>query len=470
MERMSPLDAGFLELEDEDRHSSLAIASVAVFEGPAPAYEEFVAGVSGRLPLVPRYRQKVRQLPLDLGRPVWVDDPRFDLRYHLRQTALPAPGGEQQLRRLVERVMGQRLDRERPLWETWLIEGLQGGRWALLSKVHHCMVDGIAGTDLYRAVFDFTPEPSPGVEDHWQPAPEPSTLRLTIEAIRDLVLSPVEQVRVLRGALRTPGDAARRAVETARGLATAAGALVPASRSSLSGPIGRPRRYRWTRASLADIKTIRRQLGGTVNDVVLAVIAGAFRDLLLARGEQPDPHAVRSLVPVSVRAPGEEGIHDNRVSLLLAYLPVDVAEPVERLAATRTHLAALKASKEAEAGEAVTSIARYEPFPLVALGVRLAFRVPQRNIVTVTTNVPGPPQPLYAMGRRMLEILPYVPIANTVRVGVSILSYCGQVTFGITGDRDSIPDIDVLVRGIDHGLAELVAAARKAAAARLAAG
>ena len=463
MERMSPLDAGFLELEDEDRQASLAIASIAVIEGPPPPYDEFVAAIRGRLPLVPRYRHKARQLPLDLGRPVWVDDPDFDLRYHVRRTALPAPGGDEQLTALMERVMTQRLDRERPLWECWLIEGLEGGRWAVLTKVHHCMVDGLSGTDLYRVFFDITPERAPGVEDDWLPTPEPSTLRLTADALGELARSPVELARAARRALRTPEPFRRRAADTVHGLLALSGALLPAEVSSLSGPVGKPRRYRFARASLDDVKAVRRQLGGTVNDVFLAAIAGAFRKLLLGRGEEPGRHAIRSLVPVNVRPTGGEMSYDNRVSLLLAYLPVEVADPVQRLERTKTHLAALKASKEAEAGEALTSIARYEPFPLVALGVRLLFRLPQRNIVTVTTNVPGPPWPIYALGRRVVEIMPYVPIATTLRFGVSIFSYCGQVTFGITGDREHTADIDVLARGIEDSLAELVAAAERAA-------
>ncbi len=468
MERMSPLDAGFLDLEDADRHASLAIASVAVFEGPAPSYEEFLAAVAGRLPLVPRYRQKVRRLPLDLGRPVWVDDPHFDLLYHIRQTALPAPGGQEQLRHLIERVMAQRLDRERPLWESWLAEGLQDGRWAVLTKVHHCMMDGVSGTDLFRLFFDTSPEPFPDVEDDWAPTPEPSMLRLTAEALGELAFSPLEQVRALRDALRTPGELIRHTIDTAHGLAALAGALMPTNSSSLSGPVGRSRRYRWVQAPFADVDAVRRQLGGTVNDVVLAAVTGAFRGLLLARGEPPGPHVIRTLVPVSVRAAGERGVFDNRVSLLLADLPVDVADPVERLAAVRAHLAALKTSKEAEAGEAMTQVARYEPFPLVSLGMRLLFRMPQRNVVTVTTNIPGPRQPIYALGRRVLEILPYVPIATTVRVGIAVFSYCDEVTFGITGDRDSTADIDVLAGGITDSLAELVEAAQRktAAAAR----
>ena len=466
MDRMSPLDAAFLDAEDSDQHTSMAIASFAIFEGPAPSYDEFFAAIAGRLPIVKRYRQKVRRLPLDLGRPVWVDDPNFDVRYHIRQTALPAPGGDAELRALMARVMGQRLDRERPLWEYWLVQGLRDDRWALLSKLHHCMVDGVSGTELYRVLFDPTPEPQPGVADEWAPAAEPSTLRLTAAAVRDLAVDPVDQVRALGSAARRPRELARRTADTMRGLRTMAGMLRPASASSLNGPIGQQRRYAWARASFADVTTVRREFGGTVNDVILTAITGGFRALLLSRGEDPAPHAIRSMVPVSVRAAGEEGIYENRVSSLFADLPVDVADPVERLAAIRARLDALKASKEAEAATTMTSIAAYEPFPLVSLGMRLAFHLPQRSIVTVTTNVPGPRQPLFGLGRRLVEMIPYVPIATTVRVGVSIFTYEGAVTFGITADYDSTPDIDVLVTGIEQSMGELVEAARRQVAGR----
>jgi diacylglycerol O-acyltransferase len=459
MDRMSPLDAAFLDAEDADRHASLAIASIAVFEGPVPSYPEVRAAIGGRLALVPRYRQKVRRLPLDLGGPVWTDDPHFDLGYHVRQTALPPPGGDEQLRRLVERVMGQRLDRDRPLWEYWMVNGLAGGRWALISKVHHCMVDGVSGAELYRVLLDSTAEPGPAVDDGWQPQPEPSTLSLTATALRELVSNPVQQAWALRAMLGRPRQLIGLGAETARGLAKLAGVLVPVSASSLSGPIGQQRRYHYVRAHLADFAAVRRGLGGTMNDVALTAITGGFAALLRARGEPLGPHSIRTLVPVSVRAPGEESICDNRISLLLAYLPVDIEDPSRRLQAVHDQLVELKASREAEAGETVTSIARYEPFPLVSAGMRLAFRLPHRNIVTVTTNVPGPRQPVYALGRRALELIPYVPIATTLRFGVSIFSYCDQVTFGITGDRDSTPDIDVLARGISDSLAELVAAA-----------
>jgi WS/DGAT/MGAT family acyltransferase len=469
MDKLSPLDALFVDAEDEDQHTSMAIASIAVFEGPPPCHEEFLAYLAGRLPLVPRYRQKLRTVPFRLGPPVWVDDPHFDLGYHVRRTALPGPGGDQQLAELMARVMSQRLDRDHPLWEYWVIEGLARGRWALISKVHHCMVDGVSGTDLYRVIFDFSPEPSPPAMDDRAVGAEPSPLELAARAALDNAVLPVRDALALTSAAANPGGAIQQAADMVRAMAKLAPALWPATGSSLSGPIGKGRHYTWARASLDDVKKIKRELGGTVNDVVLAAISGGFRALLLARGEQPEPHMVRSLVPVSVRAPGEESIYENRVSGVLADLPVHIADPAERLAAVRAELEALKASKEAMAGEALASLGRYSLYPVTSWWVRRAFGLRQREIVTVTTNVPGPGQPLYGMGRRLLEIIPYVPIATTVRTGISIFSYCGQLTFGITGDFAANPDLDVLARGIEHGMAELLTAARRhhrAAAAR----
>jgi WS/DGAT/MGAT family acyltransferase len=461
MDRLNPLDALFIDAEDEDPHTSMAIASIAVFEGPAPSQEEILASLAGRLPLVPRYRQKLRTVPFRLGRPVWVDDPDFDLRYHARRTALPAPGGDQQLADLMGRVMSQRLDRDHPLWEYWLVEGLTQGRWALISKVHHCMVDGVSGTDLYRVIFDFSPEPSPPVPDDRVVGGEPSPFQLAAQAALDTVVLPVREALALSGAVADPGGVARQVAGTVRAAAKLAPALWPVPGTSLSGRIGRQRRYTWARASLDDVKAIRRELGGTINDVVLAAISGGFRALLLARGEQPGPHLVRSLVPVSVRAPGEENIYENRVSAVLADLPVHVADPAERLAAVQAELLALKESREMMVGEALVTLGRYTPFPLASRTVRLVFGLPQREIITVTTNVPGPRQPLYALGRRLLEIIPYVPIATTLRTGISIFTYCGDVTFGVTGDFDTNPDLLVLARGIETGVTDLMDAAAR---------
>jgi WS/DGAT/MGAT family acyltransferase len=461
MDRLKPLDAVFIDAEDEDWHTSMAIASIAVFEGPVPSDEEFLAHLAGRLPQVPLYRRKVRTVPFRLGRPVWVEDPDFDLRYHVRRCALPRPGGDRQLAELMARVMSERLDRDRPLWEYWVIEGLSEDRWALISKVHHSMVDGIAGTDLYRAIFDYTPEPAPpAAADDRIVGAEPSAASLAAWAALGMAALPARQVLALSRAAASPVRTLQQTAGTARAMAKLAPSLWPASKSSLRGQIGRERRYTWARASLDDIKMVKRELGGTVNDVVLAAISSGFRAFLLARGELPGSHEVPSLVPVSLRAPGDEDIYDNRVSAVVADLPVHIADPVERLTAVRAELQSLKASKEALVGEALAGLGNYSPYLLASWWVRMALAA-QREIVTVTTNVPGPRRTLYGMGRRLVEIIPYVPIATTVRTGISIFSYCDTVTFGVTGDFAANPDLDVLAQGIEDGVAELVAAARQ---------
>jgi WS/DGAT/MGAT family acyltransferase len=461
MDRLNPLDASFIDVEDGDPHTSMAIALIAVFEGPSPSYDEFLAFLAGRIPLVPRYRQKLRQVPFCLGAPVWIDDQHFDLRYHLRQTALPGPGGDEQLSRLIARVMGQRLDRDYPLWEYWLVTGLAEGRWAVITKVHHCMVDGVSGTDMYRVIFDASPEPSAPAVDDFVVSAEPTDLSLAAQALADAFLLPVRESAALREALARPGHIAAQATETVRALVKLITSAHQATESSLIGPIGRQRRYTMARASLSDVKMVKREFGGTVNDVVLAAISGGFRALLLARGEQPKPLMVPAMVPVSVRGKGEESSYGNRVSALTADLPVQMADPVERLAAIRTQLSDLKAAKAATPGETLVSLGRYAPFPVASLAVRLGSRLPQREIATVATNIPGPRQPLYGMGRMLVEIIPYVPISATVRTGVSIFSYCDNLSFGITGDYETTPDLEVLATGIENGVADLVAAARR---------
>jgi diacylglycerol O-acyltransferase len=460
LERLSPLSAAFLQAEDSDPTASLAIASTAVFAGPAPTHDEFVAHIAGRLPLVPRYRQRVRQVPFDLAAPVWADDAGFDVHWHVRRTALPRPGGDTELARLVGRIMSQRMDRERPLWEYWVVEGLSGGRWAVIQKVHHCMVDGVSGTELYHVVFDAGPVPAPPVPDDWAPHGVPSTLALTTRAVWELALTPVVALRAAGALLLSPRALVRQAGHTARGALSLASGLLPAASSSLAGPTGRQRRYATASVSLEDVRTVRKALGGTVNDVALAAISGGFRTLLLSRGEDPAAHTVRTLVPVSVRRPGDEAVPDNRVSLMTPYLPVDEADPELRLRAVRRRIAKAVAAHAPEAGTTLTAMAGYEPFLPVALGMRLAFHLPQRQLVTVTTNVPGPRRPVYALGRRCERILPFVPVADRVRIGVAIFSYAGELAFGITGDYDTARDIDVLARGISDSLGELLDLAR----------
>lgn len=459
-ERLSPLDAGFLHVEDSVTH--MHIGSVSIMEGPPPGYESLRDMVESKLPLVRRYRQTVRRVPLDLGRPVWADDPYFSIDYHVRHTALPAPGSEIQLRNLVARVMAQQLDRNRPLWEMWMVEGLEGGRWAIVSKVHHCMVDGVSGSDLLGLILDVTPEPAPLDPDPWIPSLPPAGWELAVDAVVDMATSPFELGRLLRARTRTPRRIVSQLGEAVGGLRDAAASMSGQSNTSLNGPIGPHRRWAQASVTVAEIKEVRRRFGGTFNDVVLTLIAGGFRHLLDKRGESADL-PLRSLVPVSVRPRDDRGmaIGDgslaNKVTALFAELPVHVADPVGRLRVVTEQMAGLKQSKSALAGEALTSLSGFAPPLLLSLAGRLGTKAPQRTINTVTTNVPGPQLPLYALGRRMLQVFPYVPLGIQMRIGVAVFSYDGTVGFGITGDYDTAPDIDVLAWGIQTGMAELLA-------------
>ena len=479
MDRLSPLDASFLHIEDTDRTVGMHIGSTAVFEGPPPDQDTFARTVESRLSLVPRYRQRVETVPFGLGRPVWVDDVDFALDYHMRRTALPAPGGEAELQRLVARLMSQRLDRTKPLWEMWIVEGLADGQWAMVSKVHHCMVDGISGVELLAVMLDLTPEP-PDLPDpangdvaRWDPEPAPSRADLALRTVGELATSQYEQLRVVGSMVRQPRRLLEPAGEVVAGLRSLAGLARPAA-SALSGPIGPHRVVAWAETDLAAIKQVRAALGGTVNDVVLTAITGGFRTLLLSRGEDTTDRVVRTLVPVSVRsaradsgAAAHDGTFDNKVSAMFAELPVSLADPIEVLGVTRRQLGDLKESKQAVAGEALTSLSGFAPPVLLGLGMRVASRVVTRggNLHTVTTNVPGPQLPLYSCGRQLLRAYPYVPIAAPLRIGVAIFSYNGTVTFGITGDHDVSSDIGVLAAGITTAISDLRAAAAAAAPA-----
>jgi WS/DGAT/MGAT family acyltransferase len=462
VDRMSPLDAMFLHIEDAVSH--MHIASVLIIEGPPPSYAEFVSMIDRKLGLVPRYRQVVRFVPFQLGRPVWVDDPHFNLEYHIRHTALPAPGGEAELRRLVGRVMSQQLDRTKPLWEIWMVEGLGDNRWALLAKTHHSMVDGVSGTELLTVLLDTTVNPPPVEPTAWHPAPPPSPIGLAAHALTTMMRSPYEQIRAVRAASRVPREAFEQLRQVGSGLGALAGIVPRPPASSLNGPIGPHRRYSWASTTVEDIKRVRKELGGTFNDVILAAITSGFRTLLESRGESVD-RVVRTLVPVSVRrrdlagrAVGD-GAYDNKVSAMFAELPVGVADPVERLDVVSRQLAGLKESNQAVAGEALTSLSGFAPPILLAVGTRLATKAAQRNVNTITTNVPGPQHTLYVVGRRMLTAFPYVPLGAQCRIAIAIFSYDGQVNFGVTGDYDTTSDIDVLCHAVEHGMSELVALA-----------
>jgi diacylglycerol O-acyltransferase len=458
MEWMSAIDSSFLHIENST--TPMHIGGVSIFEGPRPEFEDLRAMVARKLELVPRYRQKVRSVPLAAGPPAWIDDPHFSLSYHLRHTAIPSPGSEAQLRAMASRVFSQHLDRHKPLWELWVVEGLQENRWALLSKVHHCMVDGVAATDLMSVMFSDTTTALRAGE--WSAEPEPSAIEVLARAIGRRA-SPVGQIETLRDALRMPRETIRSIGEIAKAAAAASPGMRPVSASSLTGAIGPHRRWSWAQARLSDVKQVRNALGGTVNDVVLALITNGFRDLLDARGEQVgEDRVVRTMVPVSVRRRGEKGVYNNRVSAVFAGLPVGLSDPAARLARIRAEMDGVKQSKQAVAGDVLSSLSGFAPPLLLALGSRLVTLSPRLNMHTATTNVPGPQQPVQTLGRRMLASYPFVPVVGSIRIVVAIFSYDGSLYFGVTGDYDGAPDIDVLTAGITRGMDDLLALGRTA--------
>jgi diacylglycerol O-acyltransferase / wax synthase len=462
MEWMSAIDSSFLHIENDT--TPMHIGGVSIFAGPPPPFEDLREMVAGKLDLVPRYRQKVRFVPLAAGPPAWVEDPHFSLDYHLRHTAIPAPGSEQQLRQMASRVFSQHLDRNKPLWELWFVEGLQEGRWALLSKVHHCMVDGVAATDLMSVMFSDTTAHGPAKE--FSAPPEPSGWEILLRTVARRA-SPAGQLETLRQAVRAPRETLRSLAEIARATASAGPSLRPIGSSSLTGPIGPHRRWSWAQVRLTDVKSVRAGLGGTVNDVVLTLITNGFRELLQSRGEGiAKDQVIRTMVPVSVRRRGEKGVYNNRVSAVFAGLPVGLVDPERRLAQIRAEMDGVKDSKQAVAGDVLTSLSGFAPPLLLALGSRLVTLSPRLNMHTATTNVPGPQQPVQTLGRRMLESYPFVPVVGSIRIVVAIFSYDGGLYFGVTGDYDGAPDIDVLTSGIERGMEDLLALLSPAPATR----
>ncbi|HEV2450743.1 MAG TPA: wax ester/triacylglycerol synthase family O-acyltransferase [Streptosporangiaceae bacterium] len=464
---MSTLDAGFYFVEHEN--VPMHLGALAVFEGPAPSYQELAGLFASKLPHVPRYRQVVRTAPLQVLRPAWAEDEHFDIGHHLRHAMVPKPGDARQLRRLAGRIYAQPLDRGRPLWEAWLLQGLPAGRWAILNKVHHCMVDGIGGSDLLAEIFDLDPDGGPPVQPSGgELQPESSPEGNMAVSIADVITWPLRLLAGLPGLVLQQLPAQASLVAFARGLTRSAQRLAVPSAASLNGPIGPRRLWDWATASLSQVKEIRGELGGTVNDVLLAAITRGFRDLLIERGELSDGLVVRSLVPISVRAADERGVTTNRLSAVLANLPVAEADPIQRLRLVRDQMDEIKHTYQAAGAELLTQILGLAPPTLLELGARAAFQLPQPLVQTVTTNVPGPQFPLYVLGRQMTEAHPYVPIGGNVRIAIAIFSYLGRFSFGITADSSAAADLDILAQGIRRGLAELQApsrASRPAAAA-----
>jgi WS/DGAT/MGAT family acyltransferase len=455
-DRLSGLDSSFLHLERGPAH--MHVASTTVFEGPTPDYEEFRDHIESRLHLVPRFRQKLRFVPYGQGRPRWVDDPQLNLGYHVRHTALPSPGSEEQLRTLAARIFSQRLDRSKPLWEMWLVDGLEGDRFAIVAKTHHCLVDGVSGVDITAVLFDAAPDPELPAQpaDPWVARPEPSDAQLLGEALVERATSPAEVLRGARRVFRAPRRAARAAVDALE----AAGALAKSGLAAPSSPfnvsIGPYRRFAWVSVPLEDLKRIKNAAGGTVNDVVLAAVSGALGRYLRQHGYSTQALELRAMVPISVRGADEHGALGNRVSSYMAPLPVWCDEPIDRLERVSSIMGDLKQSKQAVGATLMTELADFAPPTIAGQAARLQSR--QRFFNLVVTNIPGPQFPLYLMGRRLQAIYPMVPLARRQAVCFGIMSYDGQVHFGLIGDYDAVTDLDALAADLEDSLQELAKA------------
>lgn len=465
-DRFGALDASFLHLERLE--TPMHVGALTVLEGE-PFFNDggrFRLGeirdlVESRLHLIPRFRKKVMRVPLDAGMPVWIDDDRFDIGYHVRLTALPSPGNRSQLLSLFERVQAQVLDRSRPLWELWFVEGLEGGHVALFQKTHHSLVDGVSGVDVATVLLDFTPETTVLEPPEWKPEPEPTPGRLLVDTIREYV----DSAGALGAAVKTAFEVPRRAVDKLGQIAKSLGSLtegsIVAPRTSLNRAVGRNRRFGMVQYPLDDVKEVRRAFGGTLNDVVLAGVAGGVARVLDSRDELTPGLTLKVCCPVSVRADSEHMTLGNRVSAMFVPVPVAEPDPVRRLRAIQASTAILKEKEAPVAANVLLNLADYGAPTLLGLAARAVHNQPLFNLIC--TNVPGPQTPLYCMGARMLEAYPMVPLTRNTNLGIAILSYCGQLHLGLYVDRDQWPDLEVLEAGIDDSFSELTKLARETA-------
>ncbi len=454
MDRLTAIDASFLAQEREGSH--MHVGGLMIFEGPTPARGEFIAHIESRLHLVPRYRQKLAVPRFEMGRPLWVDDPRFNIEYHIRHTALPAPGGIEQLRLLAARIFSQQLDRSKPLWETWLVEGMDDGRFALISKTHHSLVDGVSGVDLSTVLFDVEPVPSepPEPDEEWIPAPEPSEAELVAEGVKGLIRRPAEIAGSVVDAVQHPDRTVGGAREAAEGIGEVAwGIINRPPETPLNVPIGPHRRIYWVRTELGELKQIKNALDGTVNDVFLTVVTGALARWLRTRGVRTEGLELRGCVPVSVRAESEHGQLGNKITMMACPLPVYADNPEQRFEIISDAMHHLKESKQALGAEVIAELQDFAPPTVFAQASRLNFSSRVYNLLV--TNVPGPQFPLYLLGRELHELIPIPFLAPDKALAVAIMSYNGHAVVGLMGDYDAMPDLDVFAGYIEDAISEL---------------
>jgi len=461
-DRLSGLDSAFLHLERGGAH--MHVASIMVFAGQAPPYDDFARFLESRLDRVPRYRQRLAFVPFEQGRPVWVDDPHFNLRYHLRHSALPSPGEDAQLAALAGRLFADRLDRDKPLWEMNLVEGLSDGsdgepRFAVIVKTHHALVDGVSGVDITSVLFSVSPdEDQVEKSPEWVPRPLPTTADLVGDALLERFSDPAELARAARAAVRSP----RRAITELGGKIEQTGALAwagvrSAPQTPLNQPISPHRRYGWVNASLATFKQIKNGLDGTINDAVLTTVSLGLGRWLRRRGTDTSGLTLTAMVPVSVRTEGESGQLGNRVSALWAPLPVYEEDPAAAFKSISKKMGDLKHSDQAVGADTLTELAGFAPPTIASQAARLQSR--QRLFNLVVTNVPGPQVPLYLLGRQLTALYPVVPLTKNTALGVAAMSYCGRLSFGLLADYDALPDLGDVVSDFKGALFDLARAA-----------
>ncbi len=478
-QRLSPQDALFLHLENE--HQPMHVGSLAYLEG-APFFgdddgpfrlDAVRERIGSRLHLVPRFRKRIMEVPFNQGRPVWVDDEDFDLSYHVRLTALPRPGTEQQLLGLMERLQAVQLDRRRPLWEIWFVEGVEGDRVGIIQKTHHCLIDGVSGIDVATVLLDLEPDPPPIEVPEWKVEPPPEPGALLVESLVERVVEPTELLRSVRAAVRLPQQAGE--MLTGGHLGGLLDTVVEAGGEHLAGLVssarevggGRPdtplnvpitphRRMELVRVPLERVKAIKQAAGCTINDVVLTACSMALGSFLQHRDALEPGMVLKAMVPVSVRDESEQMALGNRVSMLVAELPVSEPDPLEQLEFVSSRMRAAKSSGQQVGADALVALAGFAPSTLLSLAARLAPRALPVN--TVITNIPGPQFPLYCMGARVLEAFPYVNMIDGLALIMAVISYDGQLSFGVSSDRSAVPDVDLVARSLGEAFDELAAA------------
>ncbi|MFT4569695.1 MAG: diacylglycerol O-acyltransferase [Hyphomicrobiaceae bacterium] len=457
-DRLTALDNSFLQLEQPNAY--MHVASTMTFEaGPLAKpdggidVDRLRKMIESVLHMIPRYRQKLQYIPLT-DQPVWVDDDRFNIDYHVRHTALPRPGNVTQLKQLSARIMQQHLDRRRPLWEMWVVEGLEDGGFAIISKIHHCMIDGVSGVDIMNILMNPTPE----IEYHEAPAfvprPAPGSAELIAKEMLRYASLPILAAREISYLVTEAKDVRRNFITRARALGGAlGGSFSSASSTPINREIGPHRRFDWMITDIEEVRQIRRSLGGSLNDVVLTIVAGAVRRFMQRRLVDPAKLDFRVMAPVSVRTEGEKGQLGNRVSAWIIEMPLGEPDPRKRLAAISRRTNELKEQKTAVAAEILTQVLEWTPSTLLSLGARNSSRLLPFNLVV--TNVPGPQVPMYMMGARMKATYPHVPLLDNLGLGIALMSCDGQLCWGFNADYDLLPDLGAFIKGINESLEEL---------------